>query len=559
MTINFYIDKKYFSRRLEYIIRIIARRLGFPYQFILSPDKIGDDQLTISYLPLQELKSTWSRSIINIFNSRQISDLDAAEKSINLFEWGNYSIPLVGNQIKNDLLKGWKEYSRGTLYKKGSSGHWFIPCDIFLNSFYHLSRYEEKWRHFTEETITDHSSSILSRYENLHVPVVDLLIAYFDEIIHQRVKADKKVAIRVLPWPGGEDFGVALTHDVDLTRGVHLYERALMKSQGLVHRLMGNKVTSSEINNSIQERDDQAWGFPELLSTYSSLKYKATFFFLAKMLEGRHFRYNITSKKFKKLFKDLRTTGHEIALHPSKFAFDKPNYYREEKENLESAVGSSIAGMRQHYLRAKFPRLWILAEKAGLTYDSSLGYNYKAGFRAGTTHPFQTFDVLNDTPLSLTEFSLNLFEYNLPEKGENIEASKIMIDILVDANSAYGGLLVALLHPSNLKKQPFEELWNYLLDGLKKKKVFVATLSEHLSWRRRRDRIKLKFNNNKDHNKIVQISLPDGINHLAVEVIGAQLGETSKNVIVNKQGRNCYIIKSRNKNITIPFEPNGSQ
>ncbi|MCK5506786.1 MAG: polysaccharide deacetylase family protein, partial [Thermodesulfovibrionia bacterium] len=511
-------------------------------------------EITISYRPLEDLYPTRIRSIINVFNSHQLSALDGAEKSINLFEWRGYSIPLIGNQVEKSALKGWKINQKGTYYQKGKSGHWLLPFDIFLNVFYHLSRYEEKWRHFTDETVTDYSSSILSRYEKLHVPVVDVIITYLDDIIQERLKVDKKVAVRVLPWPNGEEMGVALTHDVDITRGVHLNERVVKKSQGLIYRLLGNDISYARINDSIREKDEHAWSFPELISTYKALDYRATFFFLAKMMEGRHFRYNILSKKFKILFKDLSNAGHEISLHPSKFAFDRPKYYREEKENLESAIGGKVTGMRQHYLRAKFPRLWILAEKAGLSYDSSLGYNYQAGFRAGTTHPFQTFDELGESPLSLTEFSLHLFEYNLPEKSENMTESKKTIDRLIDEVARYGGLLVALLHPSNFQKQPFNEIWNYLLGELKKREVFAGTLSEHVNWRRKRDRIKVKIISIEKSDKKLQISMPDGINHLAVELFSAKMGDVGKNVTIGKLGGSSYTISTRNKNISIPLE-----
>ena len=74
MILNFYTDRKNFSHRIEYIIRIIARRLGFPYRFILEPEKIGEEDITISYLPPENLDPTRTRSIINVFNSHQISD-----------------------------------------------------------------------------------------------------------------------------------------------------------------------------------------------------------------------------------------------------------------------------------------------------------------------------------------------------------------------------------------------------------------------------------------------------------------------------------------------------
>jgi len=56
----------------------------------------------------------------------------------------------------------------------------------------------------------------------------------------------------------------------------------------------------------------------------------------------------------------------------------------------------------------------------------------------------------------------------------------------------------------------------------------------------------------------LQISLPDGINHLTIQVFGTELGKTSKKVILKKQARNSYVIKTPNKNISIPLETPGS-
>jgi peptidoglycan/xylan/chitin deacetylase (PgdA/CDA1 family) len=477
--------------------------------------------------------------------------LEEAERSINLFEKLDQTIPIVGKNISSEDLPGWKKAKNGTFYKKNKSNTWLISTDIFLNVFFHFSRYEEKWRHFTDETVTDHSSSILSRYQNLKVPAVDVLISYLDIIIRDRIKQDKKIAVKILSWPGGEDMGVAFTHDVDITRGVRLKTRLVQTGEGYLYKLLGKPQHLVETKNEIQEKDAQSWNFPELITHYKKRNWTATFFFIAKIMEGTHIRYNIFSGKFKKIFKQLSEDNHEIALHPSKFAFERPRYYREEKRKLERASGVEITGMRQHYLRAKFPRLWVFAERAGLSYDSSLGYNFQAGFRAGTTHPFKTFDVFDDKPLSLTEFSLHLFEYNLPNSGEDIEQSKNSISDLVGEVTKYNGLLVSLLHPSNFVHSPYKELWEYLEKILLRKKIYVTTLSEHLKWSRIRERININVIYNRKNLPEIGISLPGDQKKVSFEILGDMRAIPGEKYKLEKLRKGFYCVLTTESEVNI--------
>jgi peptidoglycan/xylan/chitin deacetylase (PgdA/CDA1 family) len=301
----------------------------------------------------------------------------------------------------------------------------------------------------------------------------------------------------------------------------------------------------------IREKDAKSWNFPELIDYYKARKWKATFFFIAKMMEGRHFRYNVFSHKFKKLFKKLIEDGHEIALHPSKYSFDRPRYYRDEKRKLENACKREVKGMRQHYLRAKFPRLWIYAERAALSYDSSLGYNYQAGFRAGTTHPFKTYDVFDDKPLSLMEFSLHLFEYSLPGSGEDIEQSQLTISRLVTEVLKYNGLLVSLLHPSNFIHQPFKELWEYLENLLVTKNLFVTTLSGHLKWLRFRERINININYYRKKIPQIEISLPGDQKTFSFELIGDVQPISDKKYTVDTLTKGYYRFSSNASKVTL--------
>ncbi len=559
MNINFLIEKEFFSRRLEYAVRTIARRLGYPYRIIFDQKTLKPHDLSITYHPETIFDQSFTKPGIIIYNSEQIENLDKGERAISLFEWGNHTLPVIGSKADESNLSGWKPDKNGIFYKRTKSGSWLIPVDIFLNVFYHLSRFEERWRHFTEETATDFSTSILSRYQELKVPVVDVLIDYFDAIIRARIRYDKKIAVRVLRWPGGEEMGVALTHDVDITIGVHLSTKLKKKAKGYFQRFLGNKQELEQINKEISYKDTQNWNFPELVNFYQSMGWHATFFFLAKTMEGPHYRYNISTKKYKKLFDQLKSAGHEIALHPSKFAFDKPKYYREEKRKLELISNEKIEGMRQHFLRAKFPRLWVFAEKAAFSYDSSLGYNYQSGFRAGTSHPFITYDVFEDKPQSLTEFSLHLFEYNLPDSGEKIQKSKETISELIHQVSSFNGLMVSLFHPSNYLRQPYQELWEYLHQELKKKKIYIATLKEHLQWQRRRERITIDIGYIKNKLPEIEITFPEGQHQMAVEIIGAVEPRIPKDVKISKIRSGCYLLSTQKIHMAISLKKKDRQ
>jgi len=551
MIINFLVEKENYSRRAAYVIRNIARRLGYPYQIINDSSKISSSSVTVVYAKEADLGEAARSSAIIILNSEKIHQLERAEKQIDLFQWKEQAIPVIGGMVNLKMLKQWKASAEGYLnHIKRGNGR-IIPFDLYLNIFYHLSRFEEKWRHFTDETQTDHATSLLSRYDDLKNPLVDVLVMLLDVLIRKKIDDEKMTAVRVMNWPGGEQLGVSLSHDVDITREISWPARILKHTKKIYFRLSGRNNSSRQLNEEIKEKDAQAWNFPQLITFYTEQGWHATFFFLAKWLEGRHFRYNIRSKKFISLFEQLRQAGHEIALHPSKYAFDKASTYRDEKNKLAAASGVKVQGMRQHYLRAKFPRLWVLAEKAGLLYDASLGYNFQSGFRAGTTFPFQTYDFTEEKLLSLTEFSLHLFEYNLTRSpAEDIDPRSV-IKKVVGQVAKYGGLFVTLLHPSNYSREPYRSQWDYLLAELSGYKIFVASLTEHLEWRRRRERIKLSWTDTGEEKKQLIITLPEDLSEFSLEIIGGRLSPANEHVDYADLGSGCYRIKTAEQKISV--------
>ena len=509
MILQFLIAKNETNPRLTYVLDFISHSLGYTYKLVHSESQLTDDSPVISWLPADEVISRHKLHALNIFNGRQMISLDEFELDVNLFKWQNLTIPVVGQRQKNMTCQGWRAYKSDDTYRNSQIPVWSTNIDIFTNIFYHLSRYEEKWRHFAEETASDHTTSVLSRYHNLKIPVVDVLLDYLDYLVRKRFP----VTIRVLPWPGGEKYGAALTHDVDLTRTVSLKRRLFNNGMALFRRLSGAGAESRRLRSEMEELDAQVWSFPQLEALYSENKIKATFFFLARLMEGIHLRYNIRSRKFRQLLKELSDEGHEIALHSSLNAFDRPSRYKMEKDKLADSSGQKISGLRQHYLRGKYPRLWRIAAKSGFGYDSSLGYNFQAGYRAGTTHPFYAYDYDHDERYDLVEFSLVFFEHNLPAKADHAE---YINDLLVQAER-YGGLFVALLHPSNFLTEPHQKIWTDLVSRLRAADVHIDSLTGHWRWYKLRNQIKIILRTD----NIIEIEKPVELEKFSLQIHGA--------------------------------------
>lgn len=79
----------------------------------------------------------------------------------------------------------------------------------------------------------------------------------------------------------------------------------------------------------------------------------------------------------------FREEGHEVGLHQSFDAWQSAAAMGGEKHRVEQALGGTITHCRQHWLHFSFADTWRAQSEAGLTSDSTLGFNDRPGFRAG--------------------------------------------------------------------------------------------------------------------------------------------------------------------------------
>jgi len=543
MKLYFLIPEHDQKSRLVYCVQVIANILGYPWKMISVVDTECETGILISYSTDTSTFSSHRIPEINIYNSDQLYDLQSTQKDLQLFEYGGYTKPLLGKKRKV-YSPDWKENKQFKYYHKSHCVVWLTEFDLFVNVFYHLSRFEEQGRRTAQETVTDHAASILSGNNQLNIPLVDVLISYFDQLIRLKIIESKQVALRVMNWPGGEESGVAFTHDIDLTRGVSFKKRFWKYSTAVIRKILGNREVLTKCRMEIKQQDDLVWSYPQLLDFYHRRKWKATFFFLAKKFEGFHYRYNIKSPKFQSLFENLKSDTHEIGLHSSLNAFAHKKRYAAEKRKLEQITGIKCAGLRQHYLRALYPGLWELAEGAHFTYDSSIGYNFQPGFRAGTSHPFLTYDWKRDQPLTLLEFPLSFFEYNVLTDSADMSSAWSIIHNIITHVLQFHGLLVILLHPSNLLQPVYRELWNYLIAEVDKQRMYVDTLSGLYKWFKFKEHIELSAEKKNNTEETWTIKKPVGLRIFSIEIIGEADLRIPTGVQIDKISDHKYTINT---------------
>jgi len=524
------LENEFISPAVRYTLEFILDSIGFFFQWAAESDPLEKNSLTISYGKSSKTnaeKASIYLPCILAPKSLHKQEIQWQEAIID----GN-KIPVIGSDKSDKINKS------------------NINFDLIASIYFHLARIEEREFKHPDQVDLNAERAILFKYGEFKSPVVDILLNWFGNIIEETMTDAGIPGIKKAAFPNGEQFGLAFTHDVDITRFINPFKRSCSRFLSIFGNVRKSKY------EVIKQAEKDIWAFNSLLNYYHQKKLRTTFNFIAKRLEGKSFRYNIGSGKFNKLFLRLKKEGHEIGLHSSRYAFDYPKRYFNEKIKLEQAANTPINGMRQHYLRCLFPQVWRVAGSLNMNYDSSLAYRRKIGFRAGTTKPFPCFDYEKQAAYSCYEFSTPFFEESLPNEGLNKENSLDAITSLIKTVKQYSGVLTVLWHPSNMYRlDHLKKTWDGLLNLLEREDTFNAPLVDQYKWQEQRRYIHLQpvFFSKKEirfilsipkNTETLTIEVPKYINSFEIENCRYQFNK-SKNRIHFKPGPNCRKIDIR--------------
>jgi hypothetical protein len=111
--------------------------------------------------------------------------------------------------------------------------------------------------------------------------------------------------------------------------------------------------------------------------------------------------YDIDSFYLRAQLAALREGGWTVGLHQSFEAWADPARMAIERNRVAMAAGIGINHCRQHWLHFSWASTWAAQAAAGLTFDSTLGFNDRPGFRASHALRFQPWDFSRKAPMSI--------------------------------------------------------------------------------------------------------------------------------------------------------------
>lgn len=340
-------------------------------------------------------------------------------------------------------------------------------ADIISATLFMLTRWEE--------------TIVPDRDEHNRFPAV-ASVAYKQGFLDHPIVDEYALILRewlkvLLPnWqPRPRAFTVQLTHDIDSLRNFVSLPLALRILTGDLLKRRDVQLARQTFRDAVQQvanpwEMDHFKGLAELVRISQAAGFgRDAFYVMTTNPALLQSDYNYRSPLLHAAFHNLRAQDFEIGLHAGYTTPNNPEKLAEEKARLDILLGEQHYGGRQHYLRFTVPDTWRHWESAGLTYDATLGYPKREGFRCGTCHPFHPFDIECDSELALWEHPLIVMDGTLklhrqltPKQG-----GQCILE-LAHRCQAVGGNFVLLWHNSSLHRdwQPWGEMYTRVVHEL---------------------------------------------------------------------------------------------
>lgn len=330
--------------------------------------------------------------------------------------------------------------------------------DILKAGFYLLSGYQE----FHGQDQDAHGrfpwkSSIQNQLGITQIPVVNYYFSIMLEAFQKCLELNNLNFKKKKNTPPT----LFLSHDVDRIMKYSLRDVAYW-----VLALVGVKSTRASLSlrwrkllvcarGTFLFRKDPYWNFEELMSLEKSLGIRSTWYMLEKTsLENS--RYHFDSKKIRSLIASIDDEGHEVGIHGTLESSEDLNAMKAGLQRLNAVSTQTIRGVRQHYLKYNNPITSRIQKKAGLFYDSTLGFAEHIGFRNSYAHPFKLYDFDKQRPVDIWEIPLLVMDVTFTGyMGTPINEIPTAIIRVLEEVLKFGGVFSMLWHNCNLDEEEF--------------------------------------------------------------------------------------------------------
>ena len=335
-------------------------------------------------------------------------------------------------------------------------------------------------------------------------PTIDIHIALLREMITE----SGVELVEIPPVPEGFGCIACLTHDVDHPAiKNHRWDSTafgflLRATAGSIVQFLRGRITirsliknwaaalklplvyaglAKDFWSGFEERyfrDDR--GFP---STYFVIPFRD---YAGKDLNGvapkiRAARYG--ANEIKSALQRISARACEVGLHGIDAWHDQDSAEKELNEVCK-CTGNGELGVRMHWLFFGTESPTIL-DKAGLAYDSTIGYRETVGFRAGTTQAYKPLfaERLLELPLHVMDTALFYPAY----LGCSQKEAQHHVGAVVEAVAEFGGCLTVNWHDRSIApERNWQSCYHALLDDLTAHNAWFATAGEATAWFRMR-------------------------------------------------------------------------
>lgn len=341
--------------------------------------------------------------------------------------------------------------------------------------FWALARVEEIGR--TEADLYGRfpaEASHAVRHRHLERPIVDEWLVVLGQVMERL-------------WPGlalkRPAFRVRPTHDVDEPS-----RYAFRTAGGLLKAMAGDILRRNAPADALRAwriRRASAAGlhprdpyntFDWIMERSERHGLRSAFYFLCGRSDAsRDADYDPGHAAMRSLMRRIHRRGHEIGLHPSYRAVERPDLLAREAAVLrriaaEEGIAQPEWGGRMHYLRWSTPGTLHAWADAGMSYDSTLGYGAGPGFRCGTCFDYPAFDAAASATVPLRLRPLVAMESSVIDPrymGLGLGEAALQRFLAVKrACRAVGGQFTLLWHNSELGTPSARRLYEAVLaDG----------------------------------------------------------------------------------------------
>ena len=349
------------------------------------------------------------------------------------------------------------------------SGQVICQRDLIFDVFWLVTGQEE--RHWPKDK---HGFFNLTGTAILHEQVPRQALASQIGVWLQETLLDLGSPPPVARWPHGKRAAAGVGHDVDYPE----IKRWLEPPRIVLRH--GPRGLGPALAVLAGRRSH--WQFSAWVKMEKHLQTRSAFYFVARQGSLLEFAtgtpdpfYDITSKRFRQLFRHLAEEGFEVGLQASYLAYQSREKFAAEKQRLEEASGQPVVGNRHHYWHLNpndVEETLLIHEQVGLKYDSSLIHDRYLGWRRGLSQPFFPFHQAERRELKTLQISTvwmddQLFGRRAHNPGDRLENLRA----LADRAAEQGGCLLIDIHNYVFDDilypgwaQTYCRLWEYLLD-----------------------------------------------------------------------------------------------